>query len=170
MGLYAPGPLNATYGNVVVGNSLTKNGLPGVAIHNHAPTNNIKLSDNVVTGNTISGNGPDPDVPTSVPTGISLLGVSPVTGTLITLNQISGESIDIAISNSPSAGVSVHLNNLVGRNATGIANPGSGPVDATENWWGCAKGPGARGCTTVSGANVTTTPFLTQPVQSAGTN
>ncbi len=169
VGLYAPGPLNATYGNVVVGNSLTKNGLPGVAIHNHAPTNNIKLSDNVVTGNTISGNGPDPDVPTSVPTGISLLGVSPVTGTLITLNQISDESIDIAISNSPSAGVSVHLNNLVGKQI-GVDNLGAGSVDATENWWGCAKGPGARGCTTVSGANVTATPFLTQPVQSAGTN
>ena len=121
VGLFAPGPHNQTYGNVVIGNRLTKNGLPGVAIHNHAPTNNINLSDNVVTGNTISGNGADSDVATTVPTGISLLGVSPVSGTLITLNQISGELIDIAINNAKDAGVSVHLNNLVGRGVTGIA-------------------------------------------------
>ena len=95
VGLFAPGPHNQTYGNVVVGNKLTNNGLPGVAIHNHAPTNNINLSDNVITGNYIAGNGSDTDVETSpstvVPTGISLLGASPVSGTLITLNQIEKE-------------------------------------------------------------------------------
>ncbi|HEY3912035.1 MAG TPA: right-handed parallel beta-helix repeat-containing protein [Stellaceae bacterium] len=171
VGLYAPGPHNATYGNVVVGNRLTNNGLPGVAIHNHAPTHNIILSDNVVTGNYIAGNGPDSDVPTTVPTGISLLGTTAVSGTLITLNQIEKESIDIAINNAAAQGAVVvaHLNNLVGRNAVGVDNLGAGPVDATENWWGCATGPGARGCSSVKGANVTTTPFLTRPVQSAGT-
>jgi parallel beta-helix repeat protein len=178
VGLFAPGPHNQTYGNVVIGNRLTKNGLPGVAIHNHAPTNNINLSDNVITANYISGNGSDTAVETTpstaVPTGISLLGTSPVAGTLITLNQIENESIDIAINNANAAGavVTAHLNNLVGNGATGVANLGSNPgaVDATQNWWGCASGPGTRGCTTVSGANITTTPFLTQPVQAAGAN
>ena len=172
VGLFAPGPLNQTYGNVVVGNRLTNNGLPGVAIHNHAPTHNIKLSDNVITGNYIAGNGADSDVGTSVATGISLLGTSAVSGTLITLNQIEKESIDIAVNNASAAGavVTAHLNNLIGRGAQGIANLGPGPIDATQNWWGCAKGPGKPGCSTVSGANVTTTPFLGQPVQSAGNN
>lgn len=176
VGLFAPGPLNQTYDNVGVGNKLTKNDLPGVAVHNHAPTNNINLSDNVITGNYIASNGPDTDVETTpstaVPTGISLLGTSAVSGTLITLNQIENESIDIAVNNagSPSAVVVTHLNNLVGRNAIGVANLGAGPIDATENWWGCPSGPGTRGCTTISGSNVTSTPFLTQPLQAAGTN
>ena len=115
---------------------------------------------------------PMPTCGTTVPTGVSCWGSPPVSGTLITLNQIERELIDIAIENANAAGAVVvaHLNNLVGRSATGIANLGAGPVDATENWWGCANGPGGRGCTTVSGAGVTTTPFLTQPVQSAGTN
>jgi parallel beta-helix repeat protein len=174
VGLFAPAPLNKTYGNVVVGNSLTKNGLAGVAIHNHVPMAPITLSDNVITGNYIAGNNGDGDVGTSVPTGIALLGTSAVKGTLITLNQIENESIDIAVNNANAAGAAViaHLNNLVGRNAIGVANLGSNPgaVDATHNWWGCASGPGARGCTKVSGANVASTPFLSRPVQAAGTN
>ncbi len=172
VGMFAPGPHNATYGNVVVGNRLIGNGAGGVAMHNHAPTHNIILSDNVITGNYIAGNGPDSAVGTMGPTGISLLGTTAVSGTLITLNQIEKELIDIAINNAAGAGAVVvaHLNNLVGHNAIGVDNLGAGPVDATENWWGCAKGPGARGCTSVKGANVATTPFLTRPVQSAGTN
>lgn len=171
VGLFAPGPLNATYGNVVAANSLTKNGLAGVAIHNHAPTRNIDLSDNVITGNYIALNNGDGDVGTTVPTGIALLGTSPVSGTVITLNDIDKESIAIAVNNAGSAGAVViaHLNNLVGRGATGVANLGAAPVDATQNWWGCNNGPGAKGCSTVSGSNVATTPFLTRPVRAAGT-
>jgi parallel beta-helix repeat protein len=170
VGLFAPGPLNATYGNVVAGNSLTKNGLAGVAIHNHAPTHNINLGDNVITGNYITLNNGDGDVGTTVPTGIALLGTSPVSGTLITLNDIDKESIAIAVNNAAGAGAVViaHLNNLVGRGATGVANLGAAPIDATENWWGCGDGPGARGCSAVTGANVATTPFLGRPVRSAG--
>ena len=169
VGMFAPGPGNLTYGNVVVGNSLTKNGDGGVAMHNHAPVPTIKLANNVITGNYIAGNGADSGV-TSAPTGISLLGTTTVTGTLITLNQIEKELIDIAVDNAAGGVVIAHLNNLMGRSTTGVANIGAGPVDATQNWWGCAGGPGARGCTTVSGANVTTTPFLSQPVQAAGPN
>lgn len=171
VGMFAPGPgNNLTYGNVVIANSLTDNGDGGVAMHTHVPNPNIKLADNVVSGNYIAGNGPDADVGTTGPTGISLLGTAPVTGTLITLNEIERESVDIAINNAAGGVVVAHLNNLIGRKAIGVDNLGSGPVDATQNWWGCANGPGGRGCTTVSGANVATTPFLTQPVQSAGTN
>ncbi|MGH7114046.1 MAG: right-handed parallel beta-helix repeat-containing protein, partial [Stellaceae bacterium] len=172
VGMFAPGPgNNLTYGNVVVGNRLTNNGAGGVAMHTHVPNPHIRLADNVITGNYIAGNGADPDVGTTGPTGISLLGTAAVSGTVITLNQIQNESVDIAVNNAATAGAVViaHLNNLVGRNAIGLDNLGAGPVDATENWWGCANGPSARGCTSVKGANVATTPFLTRPVQSAGT-
>lgn len=41
VGLFTPAPGTATYGNVVVGNRLTDNGLPGVAMHSHAPGQNL---------------------------------------------------------------------------------------------------------------------------------
>ncbi len=171
VGMFAPGPgANLNYGNVVIGNSLTDNGAGGVAMHTHVPNPNIKLADNIVTGNYIAGNGADPDVGTTGPTGISLLGTAAATGISITLNQIEKELVDIAINNAAGGSVVAHLNNLSGRGAVGLDNFGAGAVDATQNWWGCAKGPGAGGCTSVKGANVSTTPFLTRPVQSAGTD
>ena len=129
----------------------------------------LKLDDTLVIGNSSPVTVPIRMWPTSGPTGISLLGVSPVTGTVISLNVIGGKSIDIAVS---TRGRRRHRPPQQSRRQAGMGvdNLGAGSVDATENWWGCGKGPGVRGCTTVSGANVTTTPFVTQPVQSAGTN
>ncbi len=161
VGLFISGPGLETSGNVVVGNRLMGNGLPGVAMHQHTPNPAQRLNDNLIVGNYIAGNAGDSDVPTTVPTGISLLGTAPVSGTVITLNEFARESIDIAINNAGGT-VDVHLNNLKG-SGTGIDNSGAGAVNATQNWWGCAKGPGAPGCTSVSGSNVVSTPFLTKP-------
>lgn len=166
VGLFAPGPHNRTSGNVVIGNRLVNNGLPGVAIHNHAPTQNIDLADNIITGNYIAGNGPDSDVGTMVPTGISVSGVSSISGAVISRNVFARETDDIAVNNA-GATVDVHLNNFDSL-GTGVANLGTGTVNATENWWGCPRGPGGPGCAAVSGSNVLTTPFLSQPIQSAG--
>jgi parallel beta-helix repeat protein len=162
VGLFISGPGLETSGNVVIGNRLTGNGLPGVAMHQHTPDPTQNLGDNLVVGNYIAGNAGDGDIPTTVPTGISLLGTSAVGGTVITLNEFAREEIDIAINNAGGT-VDVHLNSLKG-NGTGVANlnPASA-VNATENWWGCAKGPGTPGCTSVSGSNVVSTPFLMSP-------
>jgi hypothetical protein len=39
---------------------------------------------------------------------------------------------------------------------------GTYPVDATQNWWGCPRGPGALGCSTKSD-NVTANSWLSKP-------
>jgi predicted small secreted protein len=74
-------------------------------------------------------------------------------------NTIRGEAIDVAIK-TPGT-VDVHLNNFFGD--VGIDNLGTGMVNATMNWWKCSKGPGADGCSTVTGAGIQVTPSLTRP-------
>jgi hypothetical protein len=61
------------------------------------------------------------------------------------------------------AEVNAHLNSFLGYGAVGLDNIGSGTVNATENWWGCFGGPGAKGCTTVAGSGVLFTPWLVFP-------
>jgi hypothetical protein len=167
VGLFAPGPGNKVYANVVINNLLKDNGLPGVALHNHAvapmDTPAVNLNDNVIAGNRISGNGADTDdAATPGPTGINVFGLAPITGTIISENVIDDEAVDIA-TNTP-AQVNVHLNDLLD-GKIGVDNIGAGTVDARENWWGCAGGPGDEGCTTVKGAGVFFTPWLTQPIK-----
>jgi len=153
---------------VVINNKLTNNGLPGVAFHSHVgpafglPPDN--LNDNIIVGNTISGNGADLfDTATPGPTGININsggGGTPITGTVISQNVVKGETDDIVV-NTP-ASVDAHLNNLLGKQ-TGIDAYGGATVNATENWWGCSGGPGANGCASVSGTGVLSTPWLTMP-------
>lgn len=162
VGIFDSVPGAQNYGNVVIGNKLTDNGLPGVALHSHAPGQN--LNNNSIIANEISGNHADTDdAATPGPTGINIFGVSPILGTKISENVIKNEAVDIAIK-TPSE-VDVHLNDLFGR-MVGLANLGSGTVDATENWWGCAGGPGASGCSSASGANLLVAPWLTKPFHS----
>ena len=168
VGIFAPGPGNKVYANVVINNELKDNGLPGVALHNHgvAPmdTPAVNLNDNLIAGNRISGNGADTeDAATPGPTGINVFGVAPVTGTIISGNVIDDEAVDIA-TNTP-AQVNVHLNDLLGGRKTIGVNNISATVDATENWWGSPAGPGKGGATTVSGTGVSVTPWLRHPIQ-----
>jgi hypothetical protein len=118
----------------------------------------------LIAGNTISGNGPDSDPGTTVPTGIDVFsdstgGAPPITGVVITGNTIKGEGIDIAIK-TPGE-VDVHLNSLFDN--IGIDNLGTGSVNATMNWWKCSGGPTANGCSTFAGSGVQFAPWLTNP-------
>jgi parallel beta-helix repeat protein len=169
VGLFtSPGPpvfatmQTQTYDNVVIGNRITGNGQPGVAMHAHKA--GAILTGNLVAGNYIADNGADvADTATAGPTGIIIhAGASgePLTGNRVTGNVIDRELIDIAIRTS--AQIDIHLNDLRG-GAIGVANLGSGKVDATQNWWGCPRGPGAPGCSTVQGGNIVFSPWLQRP-------
>jgi hypothetical protein len=115
MGLFSPAPFTKTYGNVVVSNDLTDNGLPGVAMHAHAP--GALLSDNMIVGNRISGTGADTeDTATPGQTGINVSGgddgtgvpVAVIAGTVIAGIAIKQETIGVATKTE--ALTAVHLN------------------------------------------------------------
>ena len=151
--------------NVVIGNRLTGNGQPGVAMHAHKA--GARLTGNLITGNYIADNGADvSDTLTAGPTGINIhAGASgePLTDNVVTGNIIERESIDVAVSTS--APIDVHLNDLTG-GGVGVANLGTGTINATVNWWGCSGGPTAAGCSTVQGNGITFTPWLTRRANS----
>jgi parallel beta-helix repeat protein len=164
VGLFASNPGAATYGNVVIGNTLTGNDLPGVAMHGHTPGQN--LNDNVIVGNTISGNGADSgDAATPGTAGIIVSGVSPITGTVISQNVISQEAIAVAVFAPGDA--RVQRNTLGGK--IGVANLGrGGAVYADTNWWGCGQNPTFpiatfAGCAAVSGPVSVTTWMTAAP-------
>lgn len=145
--------------NMITGNRIIGNGLPGFAMHGHSGRE--ILNNNVISGNYISGNGADSeDAATPGPTGINIFSAGAVTGTMISQNVIKDEADDIVIHTS--AQVDAHQNNLNG-NGVGVANLGAGVVDATNNWWGCASGPNAPGCSSVTGSNVQVSPWLSSP-------
>jgi len=165
-------------GNVIIRNVLIGNGLGGVAMHTHVgpafglPADNFY--GNVIIGNYIAKNLPDQgDTATPGNVGINInsgRGGSPVYGTVISYNVIRDEDIDIAV-NTP-AEVDIHLNDLGGGKigvgdvcAFDKASICTGTIKAIENYWGCHKGPGSAGCTTVSGSNITFEPWLHSPVR-----
>ena len=164
VGTFTPTPGTQSYDNLIIDNTLTDNALPGVALHSHAFGQN--LNGNRVVGNTISGNGADDDAATAAPTGIVIFAdknghAAPITGMTISGNTVSDESIDVWIGNV-AENLALHDNNLLGASAVGVKNTGSGSVDATDNYWGCATGPGTTGCSSTSGT-VMAVPFDTSP-------
>lgn len=166
VGLFAPAPGAQVYGNVVINNTLTGNGLPGVAVHNHASVPGappVVLNDNEIIGNIISGNGADTeDAATPGTAGINIYSVASMTGTIISQNVISQES-DAIVFNAPGT-ASAFLNDMM--SATGVANLGGGTINATANWWGCATGPNTGACGTASGSGITSSAWLTSPFNS----
>ena len=178
VGLFSDGAgQGSVSGNIILRNKLTGNGLGGVALHTHVgpafglPADN--MSNNQIIGNYISGNLKDSDdtaTPGSV--GININsggGGSPVRGTVIDQNVIRDEYDDIAI-NTP-AKVEIHFNDLLGTHygvadvcAFDKATVCTGQIDAVDNFWGCAGGPGAAGCSKVSGSDIRFTPWLTRDI------
>lgn len=160
--------------NVIIHNKAVGNGLGGIDIHSHVgpafflPPDN--MNGNQIIGNYISGNLADlDDTATPGRVGINInsgAGGTPIWGTVISLNVIRDEDIDVAV-NTPGT-VNIHLNDLLG-GKIGAGNicafdsaPCTGQVDATQNFWGCEAGPGHGGCSSVSGNQVLSNPWLTE--------
>ncbi|MGC2497675.1 MAG: NosD domain-containing protein, partial [Acidobacteriaceae bacterium] len=181
VGLFSDGEgQGRTSQNVIIGNELIGNGIPGVSVHSHVgPAFGLPDDDmngNMIIGNYIAGNGADTaDTATDGPAGINISsgqGGSPIYGTIITGNTITDEDEDIA-ADSPSE-VDAHLNNLLGgkigvANVCALDNGATSPlctgsIDATQNFWGCPAGPGKGNCSTTSGANIVFNPWLWSPV------
>jgi parallel beta-helix repeat protein len=97
------GPGTRASGNVISHNEASGNGFAGITIHEHAPSN---LNDNVLDHNDLSNNNlnGDPDFNVSVTTDI-LVGsaANPITGTVISHNQLSNAQIGIWTHNAPSS-------------------------------------------------------------------
>lgn len=169
-----PGSATAAYGNLISNNAVVNNGQPGIAIHVHAENGNA--DNNVIVGNSVSGNGGDAEATgggTPPGLGIEILSnaafgvpfgpASPIVGTQISHNNVSNEAIDVWVGNNATE-VNATLNNLKGQGASGVTNGGTGTVTATEDYWGCPQGPGASGCSSTSGT-VLSSPFLSHPVK-----
>jgi nitrous oxidase accessory protein NosD len=138
----------------------------GLAVFgSQAPGEGPTFSDNVVKGNGAETTDPAGTYGAYVTTDLLGYGAADVnvtftgnsfekftTGLFVT--QTSQSSVP-----APQATVVAH-ENIFDNNGTGV-NAGSGTsVDASENWWGCAHGPGSPGCDTAVGTLVDT-PFLT---------
>ncbi len=185
-GVFAPTPGTASYGHVIIGNRLIGNTNPGVVFHSHAP--HQKISHVSVIGNFISDNGAEANVDSTGdgpanPTGIEVYAdvvAAPLNGIDIVGNTIKRESNDIWVGApswancgeepTPCYNVEAHLNNFQPR-TVGVSNQGDSSsvmVNGTENYWGCAKGPGGNpACATATG-NVSGTPFLSKPASIGG--
>jgi parallel beta-helix repeat protein len=169
IGIFAPFPGTTAAANVVIGNDVRDNGLPGITMHNHAyapaPAPPVNLDDNMIVGNFLSGNAADTaDAATGGTTGINVYSVAPIHGTLIVQNRFEDEQFDIVFK-APTGELSAHLNNF--SQGIGVDNMGSGQVNATENWWNCRSGPGSGNCAGVSGPNVVTVPWASSPFGSS---
>jgi Right handed beta helix region len=161
--------------NVIIHNTLTGNGIGGLSLHTHVgPAFHLPADDmdnNMIIGNKISGNLADSgDTATPGTVGININsggGGTPVSGTIISDNEITDEDFDITV-NTPGT-VNIHLNDLLG-GKVGVANlckydkaSCTGQIFATQNYFGCPAGPGAPGCSSAYRTNVWLSPFLSKP-------
>ena len=180
VGLFSDGNGAGTVtGNLIIRNTLIGNGLGGVALHTHVGPA-FKLPPDIFYGNVIIGNyiaknlADQADTATPGNVGININsgdGGTPVLGTVIAYNVIREEDVDIAV-NTPGE-VDIHLNDL-GGDKIGVADVCTfdkatvctGSINATLNYWGCKDGPGAAGCTTVSGSDISFAPWLREAIRS----
>jgi hypothetical protein len=102
------------------------------------------------------------------PTGDAIVVNNVVTnGTILKGNTITGiatAKYALNVGAAATANVSMAFNNLTGNAGNVKAANDTVAVDAAHNWWGSASGPVS---TTISGALVSTAPFLTGAVSSS---
>jgi len=162
-----------------MGNSVTGN-FAGTGITQAA---NGQVSNNTVDGQGLGGVGlgtwgyPDADVwghttfQNNVFTGLARgIGIFETNDVVISCNRFSSNATGVEIEdgfgtvNFDPTTIDIHSNSFLGNTTDGVANSATttGAVQAKNDWWGCAAGPGHPGCDSVAGS-VTFTPVATSP-------
>jgi hypothetical protein len=165
--------VNVTDNEVTLsGTFATATAAHGVAIRGNGPVN--------VTGNTLDGGGVGGSATNPPSSGIYIRSQDTLanfaaipSGAAISAscNRITGFTNGVSVYDlvgnaygGLSAGVVVSINDsIIAGNTAGIVNgPNPPTVDAEDNYWGCAAGPGNPGCDSVTG-DVDFTPFASTP-------
>ncbi|WP_054583152.1 right-handed parallel beta-helix repeat-containing protein [Halolamina pelagica] len=84
-------------------------------------------------------------------------------------NTIEDNDDGVFLAGTDANTVTVTKNDIVG-NVVGVANEGSGEVEATGNWWGSEAGPGEGSNTTGTEGSVDADPWSTAPGPDWNTN
>lgn len=113
------------------------------------------------------GPGPDPDPADGEE-------VAPPTSVRVSTNDIDKTEVGVAVLTQLAAYSYIEQNNF-DHNMIGVVNSGSMNLDATNNWWGCDKGPesGEPECATISTTAPGTTsyhPYLKHHIDHAGSH
>lgn len=82
------------------------------------------------------------------------------------LSQVHGDGM--LLGGDPDDPPAVHRNNIDNTTDRGVAVL-EGPVDASDNWWGCPDGPPSEDCADAD-ENVTFRPWAEEPFPQAGAN
>ncbi len=115
---------------------------------------NVTVNNNIITGPfndagiyTSAGMAGGPvTITNNTVTGASANGIllnSPFTQT-VTGNTVSGATVGIQVTTTATTAPIIKKNSISG-NTTGLSNTSANVVDATNNWWGSATGPGSVG-------------------------
>ncbi len=130
----------------------------------------ILVRSNVITDAGTAGTLPAN--PSASSTSAIMLFNAGQTNVMVIHNTASDSFNGFAVGQPPSSGsgtlgsgIVVTGNNFANETNAGIADyapPGSAPLNAMLNWWGCKAGPGTAGCSTVIGS-VDYTPWLKHP-------
>jgi ell wall binding domain 2 (CWB2)/Right handed beta helix region len=144
-GILAFGPLPA---GIVFENNNVYNVDDGVDLHGSTGVivRSNNLHDNLETGVHLESGTTGSSITDNIFTGDTIAGIR------------LGGALDPNGTDPPGVGNTAHFNSFSG-NGVGVVNYDTQTFDASDNWWGCANGPGAAGCATVS-AKVTVSPWL----------
>jgi hypothetical protein len=153
--------VNARYGisGYQTGSTIRRNyvhsftGSPGAGIGG-------QFTNTTIQGNTVSGYTNGAGIGFAAYPGRPLSSNVSVTG-----NRLTGNAAGVYVDSTQTTltGIVVNSNNITGNTTAGAFNLSTATLNAENNWWGCAAGPGNPGCDTVVG-NVDFTPWLTAPV------
>ncbi|MCW5891212.1 MAG: right-handed parallel beta-helix repeat-containing protein [bacterium] len=161
----------------LVNNDITLSGTIGPVSAAHAiqlrGNGPVNITGNVLDGGNVGGSGTTPATSGIFVQSRSGSVIMPATTVITaTCNRIGGFRNGVSVFDSftntyggltPGATLTVANNQIAGNGDAGVVN-GAAPagVDAENNYWGCAAGPGNPGCDTVVG-DVDAAPFAATP-------